>query len=601
MGVRDPIKAKRATSACNEDAENVFACNNASLESWVALLRGECLLKQGRVGEGSAAKRIRRRGIGFGGMSVRLSHKHWNLHYVSLVFAALGLGLNLVWCTLMGHTLGFLSPAFDSALQGNPRLFFLAGILMFSLAYVSIPRWLKRADGSLRFVLPLIAAFGTTCFGLSSRQTFLDPATLAVCGLFVAGVCYFWLVARYSLMVARTQGFAISVACVAGGLVVKLPILLAISVWASPEVQVIIAIIVPLVSALVFEASCALMRKEAQVLDEEEGGRPKENRSVSNKAPAEIGASPVRTVFGVPAIPRLYGRVEKDQRRMVFVLVLTASVVLAVIRSVSYLGMWGNTDAVISTELPLITGVALPAFCVVIFAYIVLIRLANYPLAVRFQPALLLILIGLLVVAVQASPDGASLGFLATVIQIDELLAHLLFWAIVITALDVLDMPSYRVIGTAGALYAGVSIAWVFLLSSAPIIITLLMMLVTYALVIAALYLIWAFSHNKTDGVLPCSLDEGLEQEEAEDGTKLTRTIMDTCTDMADRYGLSPRETEVFILLAQGRTRVFIQDELVLSGSTVKTHVSHIYTKMDVHDRQEMMDLIWSVPGPDVG
>ena len=62
---------------------------------------------------------------------------------------------------------------------------------------------------------------------------------------------------------------------------------------------------------------------------------------------------------------------------------------------------------------------------------------------------------------------------------------------------------------------------------------------------------------------------------------------------LAEMRGLSPRETEVFVLLAQGRTRAFIQDELVLSGSTVKTHVSHIYAKMGVHDRQEMMDLIW--------
>ena len=49
----------------------------------------------------------------------------------------------------------------------------------------------------------------------------------------------------------------------------------------------------------------------------------------------------------------------------------------------------------------------------------------------------------------------------------------------------------------------------------------------------------------------------------------------------------------MFTLLAQGRTRAFIQEELVLSGGTVKTHVTHIYAKMGVHDRQEMMDLIW--------
>ena len=73
----------------------------------------------------------------------------------------------------------------------------------------------------------------------------------------------------------------------------------------------------------------------------------------------------------------------------------------------------------------------------------------------------------------------------------------------------------------------------------------------------------------------------------------LSETVADTCSEIARRYGLSPRETEVFTLLAQGRTRAFIQEELVLSGGTVKTHVTHIYAKMGVHDRQEMMDLIW--------
>ena len=61
---------------------------------------------------------------------------------------------------------------------------------------------------------------------------------------------------------------------------------------------------------------------------------------------------------------------------------------------------------------------------------------------------------------------------------------------------------------------------------------------------------------------------------------------------LAAQYRLTPRETEVFKLLAQGRTRAYIQEELVLSVSTVKTHVSHIYAKLGVHDRQGMMDLV---------
>ena len=180
--------------------------------------------------------------------------------------------------------------------------------------------------------------------------------------------------------------------------------------------------------------------------------------------------------------------------------------------------------------------------------------------------------------AIQANPTGASLGFLTVVIQIDELFAHLLFWTVAVTALDVLDVPSYRVIGVAGAIYAGSSIAWVVLLSNAAIVDTLLVMLATYAFVAIALCAVWFMPQRKA---------------EPDEAAPLAQTVSDTCLELAARYALSPRETEVFVLLAQGRTRAFIQDELVLSGSTVKTHVSHIYAKMGVHDRQGMMDLIW--------
>ena len=83
------------------------------------------------------------------------------------VLASCGLGLNLVWCTLMGHTLGFMSSTAGMDAWANPRLFFLAGILLCTAAFATAPRALKRADGMLRFVLPLLSAFGTACFGMS--------------------------------------------------------------------------------------------------------------------------------------------------------------------------------------------------------------------------------------------------------------------------------------------------------------------------------------------------------------------------------------------------------------------------------------------------
>lgn len=60
---------------------------------------------------------------------------------------------------------------------------------------------------------------------------------------------------------------------------------------------------------------------------------------------------------------------------------------------------------------------------------------------------------------------------------------------------------------------------------------------------------------------------------------------------MADRYGLSPRETEVAALLAKGRSLPFVQSELYISSGTAQTHARHIYKKLNVHSRQEFLDV----------
>ncbi|WP_139652590.1 helix-turn-helix transcriptional regulator [Raoultibacter phocaeensis] len=64
------------------------------------------------------------------------------------------------------------------------------------------------------------------------------------------------------------------------------------------------------------------------------------------------------------------------------------------------------------------------------------------------------------------------------------------------------------------------------------------------------------------------------------------------CRLLSEAHGLTAREDEIFSLLAQGRNARFIQEKLVVSYNTVKTHVSHIYAKLDVHTHQELIDLV---------
>ena len=62
--------------------------------------------------------------------------------------------------------------------------------------------------------------------------------------------------------------------------------------------------------------------------------------------------------------------------------------------------------------------------------------------------------------------------------------------------------------------------------------------------------------------------------------------------DIATRYHLSKREGEILLYLYKGYDVPAIQQELWISVNTIKTHVSHIYRKIDVHSHEELIDLL---------
>lgn len=66
--------------------------------------------------------------------------------------------------------------------------------------------------------------------------------------------------------------------------------------------------------------------------------------------------------------------------------------------------------------------------------------------------------------------------------------------------------------------------------------------------------------------------------------------MRDLGSRLAKEYGLSPREQEVLIFLAQGFSVPYIADKLYISNGTVKTHVARIYRKLGVGKRDELMD-----------
>lgn len=57
-------------------------------------------------------------------------------------------------------------------------------------------------------------------------------------------------------------------------------------------------------------------------------------------------------------------------------------------------------------------------------------------------------------------------------------------------------------------------------------------------------------------------------------------------------YSLTPRETDIFRLLAKRESAEEIAESLVVSVATVRTHIRNIYAKMDVHSAKEFHALV---------
>ena len=65
----------------------------------------------------------------------------------------------------------------------------------------------------------------------------------------------------------------------------------------------------------------------------------------------------------------------------------------------------------------------------------------------------------------------------------------------------------------------------------------------------------------------------------------------EACAYLAQKHALSKRESEILPLALKGRTSERIAEQFVISKSTVDTHLRRIYTKCNVHSRQELIDL----------
>lgn len=118
----------------------------------------------------------------------------------------------------------------------------------------------------------------------------------------------------------------------------------------------------------------------------------------------------------------------------------------------------------------------------------------------------------------------------------------------------------------------------------------LMTLLAVSVLLIAHLFLFTEIDLIKL-GIGEVSVAVPVDGADEEAAVAVADTAVDPVPIIVERFGLTPRESDVLPLLLEGRTIQRIQETLFISAGTVSTHIRHIYQKTGSDNRQELIDL----------
>lgn len=83
--------------------------------------------------------------------------------------------------------------------------------------------------------------------------------------------------------------------------------------------------------------------------------------------------------------------------------------------------------------------------------------------------------------------------------------------------------------------------------------------------------------------------EDQMRDELARSRREHTEAIYD---QVANEHSLTPREREVMGMLAEGYTRAYIREALEVSDGTAKAHIAHVYAKLGIHHKDDLLDYI---------
>ncbi|MDR1013629.1 MAG: LuxR C-terminal-related transcriptional regulator [Coriobacteriales bacterium] len=457
---------------------------------------------------------------------------------LSAVVLAIGLTLAGVWTNTVGYSVQIL-PLGAEPIIGIPSAdAFRFGRLFTGVLFIVFARKFPKAQNTAVIVAALALCMGTGSLVIAYHQTLLDAQLLSLLSIFAAIACYSFLVWVFYRQFARRLPAIYAVWGISASLVLELWLSAFVCLSVLSEVQIVLSLLIPFLIAAVYFVA---YRFDAQNPD-----------------------------------PKPFPRVSrKSEKYSLIAQVILITVALVFIQALSEAGTWGESrgtyagsDEFAPVQLAVVAAIVLALTLLVFHA-----PRRRLSLSLRCIIGFGVSLMGLQILAL--INDLGVDPRLAPVAVAIEAFAHLVRWLMVIECVSMVSMPSYRVAGIAHVASALVGLLGTHLVSemafgnSALVMVTIYLLLMSVIVVFVRGYYsqstrLWATEGRQDDG---------------------------SAKRFAEEHSLSPREREIFALLIQGLKYIEIEQSCSLSSGTVKTHVSNLYKKLDVHSRKEMRDL----------
>lgn len=182
--------------------------------------------------------------------------------------------------------------------------------------------------------------------------------------------------------------------------------------------------------------------------------------------------------------------------------------------------------------------------------------------------------------------SGDARAYALAFLGVAQTVVVIFLWLAIVDVAHYSDIHPYAVFGAGWMLYAlpfaaGICLAW--FIPAGPMEKNIAIVL-SYIIILLLVFVL----DSEPKGVRRLFADLGPVIPQSREFANVERN----CEQVGAEHGLTAREVEIMQMICEGRSKGYIAEALYLSENTVRSHSKHLYQKLDVHSKQELIDLV---------